>query len=162
MQRWIEPVGISTHNCLGANDLERARIFYGAVMALHGVRNQGGFLDQGISYGRTLPELLILKPLDREKTMAANGAPLGFQATDRAVVDAFHTAGLARGRATRPPMLCRLSARFPQEQDPRLLFQASEHLRCGIDMDARRVGAHRLLGDEADGTGDIVRVERGD
>ena len=90
-------MGIYTHTCLGANDLERARIFYDAVMAPLGVHNLGGFLDQGISYGRTVPELLILKPLDGGKATAANGATLGFQAPDRAAVDAFHAAGLARG-----------------------------------------------------------------
>jgi catechol 2,3-dioxygenase-like lactoylglutathione lyase family enzyme len=90
-------VGIYTHTCLGANDLGRAQRFYDAVMAPLGVRNLGAFLDQGISYGRTVPELLVLLPLDGGVATAANGATLGFQAPDRAAVEAFHAAGLANG-----------------------------------------------------------------
>lgn len=90
-------MGIYTHICLGANDLPRAQAFYDAVMAPLGVRNLGGFLDQGISYGRTVPELLILLPLDGQAATAANGVTLGFQAPDRAAVAAFHAAGLANG-----------------------------------------------------------------
>jgi catechol 2,3-dioxygenase-like lactoylglutathione lyase family enzyme len=89
-------MGIFTHVCLGSSDLERAARFYDAVLAPLGIVNLGRFLDQGISYGRHVPELLILRPLEGVAT-PSNGATLGLKAPDRAAVDLFHQAGLAAG-----------------------------------------------------------------
>src|SRR3546814_17351611 len=90
-------MGIFTHACLGTNDIERARIFYDAALAPLGVICLGNFLDQGLSYGRTVPELLILKPLDSRPALAGNGVTLSFKAFDHAAVDAFHQEGLSHG-----------------------------------------------------------------
>src|SRR3546814_6275425 len=87
-------MGIFTHACLGTNDIERARIFYDAALAPLGVICLGNFLDQGLSYGRTVPELLILQPLDSRLALAGNGVTLRFTAFDHAAVDAFHQEGL--------------------------------------------------------------------
>lgn len=89
-------MGIFTHVCLGSNDLERAARFYDAVLAPLGIINLGPFLDQGIGYGRRVPELLILRPLHGRAT-SSNGATLGLKAPDRHAVDYFHRAGLAAG-----------------------------------------------------------------
>lgn len=89
-------MGIFTHVCLGSNDLERSARFYDAVLAPLGIGNLGPFLDQGIGYGRRIPELLILRPLLGQAT-SSNGATLGLKAPDRGAVDLFHAAGLAAG-----------------------------------------------------------------
>ncbi|WP_336971225.1 VOC family protein [Sphingobium aromaticiconvertens] len=89
-------MGIFTHACLGSNDLARARRFYDEVLAPLGIVNLGPFLNQGIGYGRHVPELLILRPFEGEAT-PSNGATLSFQAPDRDAVDCFHAAGLAAG-----------------------------------------------------------------
>ena len=89
-------MGIFTHICLGSNDLERSARFFDAVLAPLGIVNLGPFLDQGVGYGRRLPELLILRPLHGRAT-CSNGATLGLKAPDRRAVDDFHRAGLAAG-----------------------------------------------------------------
>src|SRR3546814_17071076 len=90
-------MGIFTYACLGTNDIERARIFYDAALAPLGVICLGNFLDQGLSYGRTVPELPILKPLDSRPALAGNGVTWRFKAFDPAAVDALHQAGLWNG-----------------------------------------------------------------
>lgn len=57
----------------------------------------GGFLDQGIGYGRKVAELLILRPLDGAPAVAANGGTVSFKAPTRDAVRAFHAAGLGAG-----------------------------------------------------------------
>lgn len=89
-------MGIFTHACIGSNDIARAARFYDAALAPLGIVNLGPFLDQGVGYGRSVPELLVLRPLEAAAT-PSNGATLGFKAPDRAAVDAFHAAGLAAG-----------------------------------------------------------------
>lgn len=89
-------MGIFTHVCLGSNDLERAAHFYDAALVPLGIVNLGPFLDQGMGYGRRVPELLILRPLQGRATWS-NGATLGLKAPDRSAVDRFHLAGLAAG-----------------------------------------------------------------
>lgn len=90
-------MSIFTHICLGTNDLPRARTFYDAALAPLGIRNLGGFLDQGFGYGHRLAELLILQPLDGAPASAANGGTVSFKANGREAVRAFHAAGLAAG-----------------------------------------------------------------
>jgi catechol 2,3-dioxygenase-like lactoylglutathione lyase family enzyme len=90
-------MGIFTHNCVGTNDVERAGRFYDAALTPLGIRRLGDFLDQGLAYGARAAEFLVLRPLDGTAASAGNGVTLGFKATDRASVDAFHSAGLAAG-----------------------------------------------------------------
>ncbi len=90
-------MGIFTHVCIGSNDIDRARRFYDAALAPLGIDYLGPFLDQGIGYGRHVPELLILRPLENGPATVSNGATIGFQAPDRQAVARFHAAGLAAG-----------------------------------------------------------------
>jgi len=92
-------MGIFTHVCVGTNDLELARRFYDAALEPLGIRYLGSFLDQGVGYGRTLPELLVLRPLEGKAAAPAVGGTIGFQAPSRDAVDRFHAAGLAAGGA---------------------------------------------------------------
>ena len=97
-------MGIFTHVCVGASDIARAERFYDAALAPLGIANLGRFLEQGLSYGRTVPELLVLRPLDEEEASAGNGVTIGLKAPDRSAVAAFHAAGLASGgRDAGPP-----------------------------------------------------------
>jgi catechol 2,3-dioxygenase-like lactoylglutathione lyase family enzyme len=89
-------MGILNHVCIGMNDRERSVRFYDAVMEPLGVLNLGDFV-QGVAYGRKVPELLVLSPLDGNAATSSNGATFGFKAPDRASVDAFHAAGLLAG-----------------------------------------------------------------
>lgn len=90
-------MSIFTHICLGTNDLQRAQRFYDAALTPLGIRNLGNFLDQGVSYGHKLAELLILRPLDGTPAQAGNGSTTSFKAPGREAVRAFHAAGLAAG-----------------------------------------------------------------
>ncbi|TVV77093.1 VOC family protein [Sphingomonas solaris] len=91
-------MGIFTHACLASTDLDRSRRFYDAVLAPLGIVNLGPFLDQGIGYGRRVPELLVLRPLVGTAS-PSNGATLGFKAPYRTAVILFHAAGLAHDGA---------------------------------------------------------------
>jgi catechol 2,3-dioxygenase-like lactoylglutathione lyase family enzyme len=90
-------MGIFTHNCVGANDVERAGRFYDAALAPLGIRRLGDFLQQGLAYGSRAAEFLVLQPLDGTPASPGNGITFGFKAPDRASVDAFHAAGMAAG-----------------------------------------------------------------
>jgi len=90
-------MGIFTHNCVGTNDVERAAGFYDACLAPLGIVRLGDFLDQGVSYGKSVAEFLVLRPVDGAAATPANGVTIGFKAPDRAAVHRFHAAGLAAG-----------------------------------------------------------------
>lgn len=92
-------MGIFTHNCVGADDIDRAARFYDAALAPLGIVRLGDFLDQGLAYGVRAAEFLVLRPLDGGMATAGNGVTIGFKASSRAAVDAFHRAGLAAGGA---------------------------------------------------------------
>lgn len=90
-------MGIFTHVCIGTSDVDRARRFYDAVLEPLGIVCLGPFLNQGIGYGRTLPELLVLEPLEGRIAAPAVGGTIGFKSPGREAVDRFHAAGLAHG-----------------------------------------------------------------
>lgn len=90
-------MGIFTHNCVGTNDVERAGRFYDAALLPLGISSLGDFLDQGLAYGASAAEFLVLKPVDGQAASSGNGVTIGFKAPDRAAVAAFHAAGLAAG-----------------------------------------------------------------
>ena len=90
-------MGIYTHNCVGTNDVDRAGRFYDAALGPLGIVRLGDFLDQGLAYGNSAAEFLVLRPIDGSDADPGNGATIGFKAPSRAAVDAFHIAGLASG-----------------------------------------------------------------
>ncbi|MBV7255684.1 VOC family protein [Pacificimonas sp. WHA3] len=88
-----------THIMFGANDVEKARAFYdnalgalGIPPAAPGDRLFYGEFAKGGAFG-------VGKPANGDEATYANGGTVGFQAKDRAAVDAFHAAGLANGGA---------------------------------------------------------------
>ena len=95
-----------THVMIGANDVEKARQFYDAVLGALGIGpgiDLGGrFYYQGEPAG-----FVVGKPINGEPACHANGGTIGFIASNEAAVEAFHQAGLDNGGATceEPPGL---------------------------------------------------------
>lgn len=87
---------IYSHLTLGTNDLDAARKFYDDVLGALGLKRLTD-LDHATIYGDTVPELLVLKPSDGKAATVGNGTTVGFAASSRAAVHAFHEAGLAAG-----------------------------------------------------------------
>ncbi len=103
------------HMTLGSNDLEKAAIFYDAVMpTLNHARapiNLDGFLayapisgvgsgegmGQFDATGRIAPFLCICRPYDGRPASHGNGFHIAWVAADRAAAEAFHVAALAHG-----------------------------------------------------------------
>jgi catechol 2,3-dioxygenase-like lactoylglutathione lyase family enzyme len=95
-------MAIFTHLTLGTADLARAGAFYDAVLAPLGIKRLASF-DTGMSFGVSSPEFYVLKPSNGQPASAGNGFTIGFQATTRAAVDAFHREALSRGATCEGP-----------------------------------------------------------
>jgi catechol 2,3-dioxygenase-like lactoylglutathione lyase family enzyme len=85
------------HLSVGANDLERARRFYDAVMATLGLRLMKRRGDEELIYGANAFLLSVQRPADGAPATAGHGAHVAFAAESRAMVDRFHAEGLAHG-----------------------------------------------------------------
>jgi catechol 2,3-dioxygenase-like lactoylglutathione lyase family enzyme len=84
------------HVSLGTNDLERAKIFYDAVLQHLGQR----FLKQSdriLAYGLTEVLFSLERPVDGMGANAGNGTHIAFHAGHRNTVHACHEAGIANG-----------------------------------------------------------------
>jgi len=85
-----------THVMVGANDLERSRQFYDAVLGALGVAAPMRDKDRYFYRARGAT-FAITKPVDGKPAISANGGTIGFAAESPEQVDAFHAAGLANG-----------------------------------------------------------------
>lgn len=86
-----------SHITIGTNNLDRARVFYDAVMPTLGLAAPfalPGTLVFGTMDG---PKLFVVSPFDGEQASAGNGTHAALVAPDRAAVDAFYQAALAHG-----------------------------------------------------------------
>jgi len=84
-----------THVMVGANDLEKSRIFYAATLGAIGYQphhdgDRTFFSDGTTGFG-------VGRPADGGAACHANGGTIGFKAKTTAEVDAFYAAGLANG-----------------------------------------------------------------
>jgi len=84
-----------THVMVGANDVEKSRKFYTAVLGTIGHESQQYgdhtfFSDGNTGFG-------VGRPANGEAANHANGGTIGFKAKTTAEVDAFHAAGLVSG-----------------------------------------------------------------
>jgi catechol 2,3-dioxygenase-like lactoylglutathione lyase family enzyme len=88
-----------SHIMVGANDLDRSKKFYDAVLGALGARP--GFQDdKGRVFWMTPTGVFaISKPIDGQPATCANGATIGFACQDSAQADAWHAAGVANGGA---------------------------------------------------------------
>lgn len=113
-----------SHVIVGANDLDRAKVFYDAVFAALGFACIADDLADGwIGYrkgpdwahadGSRNATFWVTRPLDGAAAAAGNGVNVGFEAPARAAVDAAHAAALAHGgTCDGPPGLRRYHAHF--------------------------------------------------
>jgi catechol 2,3-dioxygenase-like lactoylglutathione lyase family enzyme len=92
------------YSTLGVNDMDRAVAFYDAVFAPLGAKRETtsptwtGYRREG---DRTM--FFLTRPWDKAEATHGNGTMLAFLAEDRAAVDAFHAAAMAKGGADEGP-----------------------------------------------------------
>jgi catechol 2,3-dioxygenase-like lactoylglutathione lyase family enzyme len=92
-----EPQVILSHLSLGVNDLERARVFYDAVLAELGItpgKSGQGFAGWGSPHAAGF---FISTPLDGKPATAGNGVSVSLLAPTRDAVERFWRAALAAG-----------------------------------------------------------------
>lgn len=91
-----ENPSIVSHISIGPNDYPRAQAFYDAVMATLGGKRI--FEHPGATaYGKQYPEFRVQIPHNEQPASIGNGFHIGFFATSKAQVDAFHAAAIAAG-----------------------------------------------------------------
>ncbi|RVT94786.1 VOC family protein [Sphingomonas crocodyli] len=89
-----------SHVVLGANDVEKSKKFYDALIGATG--GKPGFADDKgrIIYMHNGGMLLITKPINGEPACHANGGTIGFKMASTAEADAWHKAGTENGGTT--------------------------------------------------------------
>ncbi|HEY1612332.1 MAG TPA: VOC family protein [Rhizomicrobium sp.] len=82
---------------LGTNDMERAKMFYDAVLeGLDGKRTMA--LDRMQGYGSGKGAMLaVIKPYDEKQATGGNGAMVALTAPSREMVNKVHADALAHG-----------------------------------------------------------------
>ncbi len=86
-----------SHIMIGANDVEKSKVFYDAILGAIGY--EPGVLDEKgrCFYMNESGIFAISKPINGESACHGNGSTIGFSAKDTASADAWHAAGLANG-----------------------------------------------------------------
>jgi catechol 2,3-dioxygenase-like lactoylglutathione lyase family enzyme len=85
-----------SHIMIGTNDLDKAKVFYDALLGTIGV---GPAMVDGhrIFYITATGIFSVSKPINGEPASVANGATIGFACSSAEQADAWHAAGLAQG-----------------------------------------------------------------
>ena len=86
-----------THVMVGSNDLEAAKKFYDATLAVLG--HEPGIVDPKgrVFYYTKFGSFGITTPIDGNPASVANGGTIGFRAESPEMADAWHAAGVANG-----------------------------------------------------------------
>lgn len=91
-----------SHITIGANNLDRAAMFYDAVLSPLGLV-KSALMDNDEAVGwcwaasQGLPYFYVVMPIDNEPANAANGSMVAFSAESVEAVDAAYQAGLSLG-----------------------------------------------------------------
>ncbi|WP_417496846.1 VOC family protein [Maricaulis sp.] len=89
------------HIMVGANDIEKSKTFYDAVLATLGagepVRNVAASGHVRYFYRHDGQTFGITEPINDEPATFANGATLGFKCSSPEQVKTFHDVGVAHG-----------------------------------------------------------------
>jgi len=86
-----------SHIMVGANDMDRSKKFYDAVMGALGA-GPARVDDRGrLFYMTPTGVFAVTKPIDGKAATPANGATIGFACSSPAQADAWHAAGVANG-----------------------------------------------------------------
>jgi len=88
-----------SHIMIGTNDLEKAKVFYDALLGTLGVR-PARVDGHRIFYFTKTGVFSVSKPINGEPATHANGGTIGFAAESSAQADAWHAAGIANGGKT--------------------------------------------------------------
>jgi catechol 2,3-dioxygenase-like lactoylglutathione lyase family enzyme len=88
---------IISHVSLGTSDFDRAARFYDAVLETIGCRRLMEHPGGAIAWGKAYPEFWLQLPIDGAPASVGNGTHIGFIATSREAVHAFHAAALKAG-----------------------------------------------------------------
>lgn len=89
-----------SHVVLGANDLEKSKTFYDAVIGAIGGQPAVPIDEDRFMYMHNGGMLMITKPIDGAPACHANGGTVGFAMTSTEQADAWHAAGIAAGGST--------------------------------------------------------------
>lgn len=87
---------IVSHLSIGTNNFEAAVVFYDKVLQTLGCQ-QIMQHPGAVAYGRAFPEFWVQTPIDGKPATVGNGSHIGFVATSREQVHAFHEAALNNG-----------------------------------------------------------------
>ncbi|MDH4384916.1 MAG: VOC family protein [Caulobacter sp.] len=88
-----------SHIMIGANDLDKAKSFYDAVLGTMGV--PAAMVDgHRIFYMTPTGVFSVSKPINGEPASFANGGTVGFACSSPEQADAWHAAGVANGGTT--------------------------------------------------------------
>jgi catechol 2,3-dioxygenase-like lactoylglutathione lyase family enzyme len=87
---------ILSHVSVGTNDFQRAVAFYDRVLPALGCK-QIMQHPGAAAWGKMYPEFWVQTPIDGKLASVGNGTHIGFLASDKAAVHAFHEAALAAG-----------------------------------------------------------------
>ena len=87
---------IISHISIGTNHYERAVAFYDSVLSTLGCKQIMSY-PGAVAYGREFPEFWVQTPIDGHPASVGNGSHVGFIASSKEDVHAFHEAALAAG-----------------------------------------------------------------
>ena len=91
-----ENPSIISHISIGTNNFERAVQFYGKVLSTLGckqiIKHPGA-----VAYGKEYPEFWVQTPYNGKPATIGNGSHIGFIASTKEAVHAFHEAALSEG-----------------------------------------------------------------
>ena len=89
------------HVMVGANDIERSKRFYDAVLGTLGagqpIRNQAPSGHTRLFYRHDGSTFCVREPINGAEATAANGGTIGFKCTSPEQVHRFHDAAIANG-----------------------------------------------------------------
>ena len=90
-----------SHIMIGSNDIERAKVFYDAVLGVLGVgepfRNVAKTGHTRLFYRHEGGTFCISEPINGEAASCANGGTIGFKCHSPEQVKAFHDVAVAQG-----------------------------------------------------------------
>ena len=84
--------------CIGTNDLEKAGVFYDAVLSTIGM-SRAVVTPEEIGYAAAdgAVRFFVLKPYDKKSASFGNGTQVMFYAPDQDAVQKFHEAAIQNG-----------------------------------------------------------------
>ena len=90
-----------SHVMVGTNDIERAKRFYDAVLAVLGageaIRDEAKTGHQRLFYRHDGSTFCVTEPINGEPASVANGGTIGFKCSSPAQVQQFHDVAVAHG-----------------------------------------------------------------